>query len=138
MNITANRVLPIRPKYATRIYDGTKTAELRPYRLPAGRWIFLYVTKPVQAITGAIAIANGYRIAGDENISAEELGAIGIRRPAFEAYRKGRPMWVNHIHAARQIVPVTWTEAPPQRLRSMPNLMLQRALEDIQAKGAIL
>ncbi len=53
--------MSIRPQYANKIFDGTKTVELRrikPKMLDSGDLIFVYVSSPVKALAGAFRVAS--------------------------------------------------------------------------------
>ncbi len=52
-------LLSIRPKHAARIFDGTKTVELRRVRprLGGGDLVLVYVSSPVKAMLGAFEVA---------------------------------------------------------------------------------
>ncbi|RKZ39440.1 MAG: hypothetical protein DRQ49_11465, partial [Gammaproteobacteria bacterium] len=52
-------LLSVRPKYADKIFERTKTVELRrirPKLLEEGDLVLLYVSSPVQALTGAFKV----------------------------------------------------------------------------------
>jgi len=54
-----NVLLSVRPKYADKIFERTKTVELRrirPKLLEEGDLVLLYVSSPVQALTGAFKV----------------------------------------------------------------------------------
>ena len=54
-------LMSIRPQYASKIFDGTKTVELRrikPKTLSSGDLIFVYVSSPVKALTGVFRVAS--------------------------------------------------------------------------------
>lgn len=51
-------LLPIKPRYATRIMDGSKRVEFR--RRPFGRvpeWVVIYASAPVKQVVGLFALA---------------------------------------------------------------------------------
>jgi predicted transcriptional regulator len=53
-------LMSIRPQYADKIFDGTKTVELRrikPRLLQEGDLIFVYVSSPVKSLVGAFSVA---------------------------------------------------------------------------------
>jgi len=60
--MTNNAVLmSIRPQYAYKIFDGTKTVELRrikPKTLSNGDLILVYVSSPVKSLVGAFKVAH--------------------------------------------------------------------------------
>jgi len=51
-------LLSIRPEYANKIFEGTKTVELRRTRprLEAGDWVLVYVSTPVKALMGMVEV----------------------------------------------------------------------------------
>lgn len=54
-------LMSIRPQYASKIFDGTKTVELRrikPKTLNNGDLIFVYVSSPVKSLFGAFRVAH--------------------------------------------------------------------------------
>ena len=53
-------LMSIRPKYAEKIFNGTKTVELRrikPKQLQDGDLVFVYVSAPVKSLVGAFKVA---------------------------------------------------------------------------------
>lgn len=53
-------LMSIRPQYAKKIFDGTKTVELRrikPKTLAGGDLVFVYVSSPVKSLFGAFKVA---------------------------------------------------------------------------------
>jgi predicted transcriptional regulator len=54
-----NILLSIRPEYANKIFEHTKTVELRrvcPKHLEQGDWVLIYASSPVQALVGAFKV----------------------------------------------------------------------------------
>jgi len=54
-------LMSIRPQYAEKIFNGTKTVELRrvkPKFLKEGDLIFVYVSAPVKSLVGAFSVAS--------------------------------------------------------------------------------
>ena len=54
-------LMSIRPQYATKIFDGIKTVELRrvkPKFLAEGDLIFVYVSSPVKSLVGAFTVSS--------------------------------------------------------------------------------
>lgn len=52
--------MSIRPHYANKIFEGTKTVELRrvkPKVIQEGDLIFIYVSSPVKSLVGAFSVA---------------------------------------------------------------------------------
>jgi predicted transcriptional regulator len=57
--MSSNILLSVRPKYANKIFERTKTVELRrvrPKLLEEGDLVLLYVSSPVQALVGAFKV----------------------------------------------------------------------------------
>ena len=53
-------LMSIKPKYAKKIFDGTKTVELRriqPKYLQTGDLVFVYVSSPIKSLVGAFKVA---------------------------------------------------------------------------------
>lgn len=93
-------LLSIRPEHAQRIYSGQKLVELRKsFSSDAGPIVFLYETKPVSAITGAILIERAVRTAVDEAARLAVEG--GVPRERALEYFRGRELgWVIKIGLA--------------------------------------
>lgn len=47
-------VISLKPEFARAIYEGTKNWEFRLKAPPLGRWMFIYESAPVSAITGQV------------------------------------------------------------------------------------
>ncbi len=84
-------LLSIRPKYADKIFDQTKTVELRrvcPRRLEKGDLVLIYVSSPTQAVVGAFKV---------EKIVEKPVTLLwqmvktkaGLKRSEFDAYYRG-------------------------------------------------
>lgn len=84
-------LMSIRPQYASKIFDGTKTVELRrikPKTLGSGDLIFVYVSSPVKALMGA------FRVASVAEKKLEPLwravkDCAGVTRAEFFSYYEG-------------------------------------------------
>jgi predicted transcriptional regulator len=53
-------LMSIRPKYAEKIFNGTKTIELRrvkPKHIQSGDLVFVYVSSPVKSLVGAFGVS---------------------------------------------------------------------------------
>ncbi len=80
-------LLSIRPEYATKIFNGTKTVELRRTRprLQKGDRVFVYVSSPVKSLVGCFEAAGVFKGTPDE--LWEESGEnAAITRDDFDAY----------------------------------------------------
>ena len=84
-------LMSIRPQYANKIFDGTKTVELRrvkPKVLQEGDLIFVYVSSPVKSLVGAFSV---------DSVMEKPLLALwknvkdsaGISRSDFFSYFQG-------------------------------------------------
>ncbi|MHC1623025.1 MAG: ASCH domain-containing protein [Candidatus Methanospirareceae archaeon] len=83
--------LSVRPQYASRIFEGSKTVELRrvrPRYIARGALVLIYVPSPVKSLVGAFKI--------DQVVEKplEELWEIvhdraGVTREEFDAYYAG-------------------------------------------------
>lgn len=54
-------LMSIRPQYAAKIFDGTKTVELRrikPKSINNGDLVFVYVSTPVKSLMGAFTVSS--------------------------------------------------------------------------------
>ena len=92
MPITGERValMPIHPRYANAILDGSKGAEFRKRRLaPDIRRIVIYATAPISRIIGEFTI--GATVVGSPQEIWRDHGATGeISEPAFHSYFAGK------------------------------------------------
>lgn len=83
-------LLSIRPEYAEKIFDGTKSVELRRVRprLQNGDLVIVYVSSPVKAVCGAFIV--DYVVAGPPGDLWEKVRSRGgITREEFDAYFMG-------------------------------------------------
>lgn len=83
-------VLSIKQVFADALLAGTKRVELRRRfrRLPRGAIVALYVSAPVQAIVGAVAV-RATRIASPSELWAAHAAEVGVDRHVFETYFRG-------------------------------------------------
>lgn len=83
-------LLSIRPKYAEKIFNGTKTIELRRVRprLSAGDLVFVYASSPVKALLGGFEVA--CVVAGPPSELWDKVKSeAGVNRCEFNDYFKG-------------------------------------------------
>ncbi len=87
--MTSNVILiSIRPKYAKKIFDGSKTIELRkikPKHLSPGDLVLVYVSSPIKSLVGA------FRVEKVEEYSLTEMwekvkDKAGISKKDFDNY----------------------------------------------------
>lgn len=84
-------LLSIRPQYADKIFQGTKTVELRrirPKHIKKGVLVLMYVSSPMQSLAGAFKV---------DQVIEEPLSELwkrvhhkaGVTREEFDAYYNG-------------------------------------------------
>lgn len=81
-------LMSIKPKYAKKIFDGTKTVELRrirPKYLQTGDLVFVYVSSPIKSLVGAFKVAKIIKEPIIDLWKAVEHGA-GVSLEEFENY----------------------------------------------------
>jgi predicted transcriptional regulator len=84
-------LISVRPKFAEKIFAGTKVVELRRLRprIGKGDLVFVYVSSPVMALEGAFEI--GDVVAGTPNsIWRQFNGGSGLPKREFDLYFKGK------------------------------------------------
>jgi len=83
-------LLSIRPKFASKIFDGTKTVELRRVRprVTTGDLVLVYVSSPVKALLGAFEVARVVAAPPSQLWNNVESKA-GVTREQFDDYYKG-------------------------------------------------
>ncbi len=84
-------VVSIRPRYASKIMDGSKTVELRrrfPQAVKTGTIAFIYSSSPVQAILGYVRIKEVMRLPVAD-IWRQFGQAACIHRDEFDRYFSG-------------------------------------------------
>ena len=131
-------LLSIRPTFANRILDGSKTVELRrrPIGAPAGGLVVIYSSAPVQAVVGAARLGGQWVGTLSAVWRAESLRAA-VTRAEFDSYfeRATRavaiellnPMWLDPpvtLNEMRERVP---SFNPPQSFSFLRRERLQDA-----------
>jgi len=83
-------LLSIRPKYARKIFQGTKQVELRRVRpnIQCGDYILVYVTSPVKALEGILQVDHVIEDHPTKLWEVVENGA-GVSFDEFNAYFNG-------------------------------------------------
>lgn len=90
-SVARDVVLSIKPRYAEKILDGTKTVELRRRfsgTVPSGARAWIYSTTPTKAMTGSATITDVQRLRLPE-IWKKHKGAAALNKEEFEAYFEG-------------------------------------------------
>lgn len=89
MNIMNNKtlLLSIRPKYATKIFDGQKKVELRKVRpkLFPGDIVLVYVSSPIKELQGTFVV-DRIREATPEELWNEVKNIAGVSKQEFDDY----------------------------------------------------
>ena len=109
----------IRPKYAKKIFDGTKTIELRkvkPKRLMRGGLVLVYVSSPVKSLVGA------FKVKKIEEYSPSEMWEkvrenAGISKSEFDEY------YQNSTSGVAIYIDNVWTLSKPIELSALRNSM---------------
>ena len=80
-------LLSMRPVYAERIFDGTKTVELRRVRpkISVGDTVLVYVSSPVKAIIGCFLV-DGLVCLPPEQLWRRVRHCAGVTRSEFDDY----------------------------------------------------
>lgn len=84
-------LLSVKPQYANKIFEGTKTVELRrvrPKYLQQGDLVLIYVSSPVKALSGAFKVDKIVEKPLKELWRSVRKGA-GISRQEFNEYYQG-------------------------------------------------
>ena len=128
-------LLSIRPEFAEKIFDGSKTAELRRRRprVKKGDWVYVYVVSPVKAVRGAFRVK---KVIDDlpAKLWRKVKDIAGVSREQFDAYyegaERGYAILVEKVHHFAQAVHLAklqrrWPRfRPPQCYLYVPNSRL--------------
>lgn len=87
--------LSVRPKYAERIMQGTKTVELRRAcpDVSEGDKVVLYISSPTKAVM-AISVVDNICCAEPNKLWRKIKDRVGVTRPEFEDYFNGAKVGV--------------------------------------------
>lgn len=101
-------ILAIHHVYATAIYSGEKTFEVRKTSIKAST-IYLYETAPVKLITGVIKIGTPFKLSTEE-IKARHLKHTMLTPDLIDLYAKEQKfLWLWPIEKAERIRPRPYT-----------------------------
>jgi predicted transcriptional regulator len=80
-------LLSIQPKYANKIFEGTKKVELRKVRpkLKENDWVLIYVSTPIKALVGAFQVERLVEVSTGRLWKVVQPDA-GITRKEFNSY----------------------------------------------------
>ena len=83
-------LLSIRPEFAKKIFDGSKTVELRRVRprVGCGDLVLVYASAPVKALLGAFEVAR-VRSGPPESLWSAVANKAGVTSEQFDAYFLG-------------------------------------------------
>ena len=112
--------LSIRPQYANKIFEGTKTVELRrvcPKHMRKGDLVLVYVSSPIKSLAGAFKVD---RVVEE---SLQELWEMvhdkaGVTREEFDAYYDGVSIGVGIFFSE------IWSLPEPIELEDLKEQML--------------
>ena len=131
-------LLSIRPTFADRIVDGSKTVELRrrPIVAPAGELVAIYASAPIQAVVGVACLGNQLTGTPGAVWNAESARA-DVTKEEFDSYFKGatRAVAIELLNATQLSSPITLKEMrervasfnPPQSFRFLRRELLHDA-----------
>jgi predicted transcriptional regulator len=88
--------LSIRSQFVSKIFEGTKTVELRrirPKHIAKGTLILIYVPSPIQSLVGAFKVDRVVELPPGELWKVVHDRA-GVSRKEFDAYYEGTPTGV--------------------------------------------
>lgn len=117
-------LISIKPQYASKIYDGKKTVELRKRigkDFQTGCKLYIYSSSPVKMLTGEAEI-EGILCASPEQIKQKLFAFAGITHSAFDEYFKGSPkgyaIFLKNVREYEKKIPLAALRAkditPPQ------------------------
>ena len=111
-------VILLKPEYAKAIYDGRKTWEFRKVPPPLCRWLAIYESAPVSAITGQIVFSASMTAYGASAIlrMVKSLrGRAGVSEKALAAYAGDKKITAILVRRAiRWNAPLKLFPRPPQ------------------------
>ena len=83
-------LISIKPEYANKIFDGTKTVELRRVkpRLKSDDWVLVYVSTPVRALVGMFQVESVVE-SSPTRLWSQVKDHAGVTREQFYLYYAG-------------------------------------------------
>jgi predicted transcriptional regulator len=141
-------LLSVRPRFASSILDGTKTAEIRRQR-PAvhpGTLVIIYSTKPVGAIVGTARIS-GISHGNPADMWKQHQACTGIDKAEFDTYLSGaETAFVLLLQNAQRLEPLLTLEQiraattfqPPQSYRYLNQHTLHNLVHHHPASDSLL
>lgn len=104
-------ILAINHVFATAIYNGVKTFEVRKTRIKAST-IYLYETSPIKLITGVVKIGEPFKLSTEE-IKEKYLDETLLTANLIDIYAKDRKdLWLWPIIKSERIRPRPYTGSP--------------------------
>lgn len=137
-------LLSIQPRYADKIFAGTKRVELRRVRpkVEVGDLVLVYVSTPVKALTGAFEVKSVIS-AHPSELWALVKNEAGVTREEFFTYYAGAPMgygirlkkaWSLPTPIALISLRRAWSKfRPPQSYHYLPSEIVTRIAPPIRA-----
>jgi predicted transcriptional regulator len=126
-------MLSVRPEYAARIFDGSKTVELRRTspRIAAGNLVIVYETSPTRAVVGYFVVA-GISTRAPAALWGDVKDRAGITRREYRNYfvgsERATAIWVAYASRFKQRLSLETLQstdpafAPPQSYRYLDSL----------------
>jgi predicted transcriptional regulator len=107
-------LISIRPKHAEKIFNGSKTVELRRIRprLKNGDLVLVYVSSPVKALMGAFEVAS-VSSGSPRQIWIKFNGKSGLTQTEFDDYYEGAK------HAFAVVLKRLWKFEKPVKLKQL-------------------
>jgi len=122
-------VLSVRPQYAKKIFEGTKTVELRrtrPKHIKKGALVLIYISSPVQSLAGAFKVEEVLKKPLEELWDLVKDNA-GVSKEEFDQYFQdidtGIGIFFNEVWSLDEPIKIQdWAEQgisfqPPQGFR---------------------
>ena len=114
-------IMAIKPKYAEAIYSGKKRWEFRKAPPPLFKWLYVYESAPVSAVTGMVMFSEsvtGIPIAVMDIVKTNKLytkNLAGISLPDLEEYAGKNLVTALRVYKAERFEkPVPISAKPPQ------------------------
>ncbi len=141
-------LLSVRPRFASSILDGTKTAEIRRQRpaVQPGILVIIYATKPVGAIVGTARIS-GISHGNPADMWEQHHSHTGITRTEFDAYLCGaETAYILMLRNVQRLEPLLTLEQiraattfqPPQSYRYLNQHTLHNLVHHHPASDSLL
>ncbi|EDN68745.1 conserved hypothetical protein [Beggiatoa sp. PS] len=130
-------LLSVRPKYAEKIFEHTKTVELRrirPKRIKNGDLVLIYVSSPVKALVGTFRIDQIVE-KPLKNLWHLVRNQAGVTRKEFDDYYKGVSVGVGIFFKVQDVIklsePITYDRLKQQNFHPPQGFRYCRSYETV-------